>query len=88
MFKETEQVVLIVAGCSSAFAVILSSLLIRRHLMYFSRPVVQVSYDDSRLPGYGLHNIHRTSCFVGRSTKLFLSNIKNDSNTGLAHTAT
>lgn len=42
MFKETEDVVLIVAGFCSAFAVVLSSLLIRRHLMHFSRPVVQV----------------------------------------------
>ncbi|CAM9278744.1 unnamed protein product [Ectocarpus sp. 6 AP-2014] len=41
MFKETEDVVLIVAGLSSAFAVGLSSLLIRRHLIHFSRPVVQ-----------------------------------------------
>lgn len=42
MSKEAEDVVLIIAGLCSAFAVGLSSLLIRRHLMHFSRPVVQV----------------------------------------------
>lgn len=42
MFREAEDAVLIVAGLCSAFAVGLSSLLIRRHLMHFSRPVVQV----------------------------------------------
>lgn len=47
MFKETEDVVLIVAGFCSAFAVILSSLLIRRHLIHFSRPVVQVRCNSS-----------------------------------------
>lgn len=48
MFKETEDVVLIVAGLCSAFAVGLSSLLIRRHLIHFSRPVVQVSNTRTR----------------------------------------
>lgn len=42
MSQEAEDAVLIVAGLCSAFAVGLSSLLIRRHLMHFSRPVVQV----------------------------------------------
>lgn len=37
-----EDVVLIVAGTCSVFAVILSSMLIRQHLIHFSRPVVQV----------------------------------------------
>eukprot|EP00903_Cladosiphon_okamuranus_P010695 g10108.t1 len=41
MSAEAEDAVLIVAGLCSAFAVGLSSLLIRRHLMHFSRPVVQ-----------------------------------------------
>lgn len=37
-----EDVVLIVAGACSVFAVIFSSMLIRQHLIHFSRPVVQV----------------------------------------------
>lgn len=42
MFKQEEDLVLVVAGICSAFAVVISSLLIRRHLIHFSRPVVQV----------------------------------------------
>lgn len=44
MFKQEEDLVLFVAGICSSFAVVISSLLIRRHLVHFSRPVVQVRY--------------------------------------------
>ncbi|CAN0158918.1 unnamed protein product, partial [Discosporangium mesarthrocarpum] len=36
-----EEIVLFVAGACSTFAVVLSGLLIRRHLLHFSKPVVQ-----------------------------------------------
>lgn len=42
LFNRTEDAVLLVAGLCSTFAVVISSLLIRKHLVHFSRPVVQV----------------------------------------------
>lgn len=42
LFNTTEDAVLLVAGLCSTFAVVISSLLIRKHLVHFSRPVVQV----------------------------------------------
>lgn len=56
MFKATEDVVLIIAGSCSAFAVIISGLLIRRHLIHFSRPVVQV-----RLGRRVVHNCYSST---------------------------
>ncbi|CAM9380743.1 unnamed protein product [Choristocarpus tenellus] len=41
MFQDMESIVMVFAGVCSAFAVILSGMLIRRHLLHFSRPVVQ-----------------------------------------------
>lgn len=57
MFKQEEDLVLVVAGVCSTFAVVISSLLIRRHLIHFSRPVVQVR---CYLDGYSIDNSRRS----------------------------